>query len=164
MMKPQFTTKARIIPEEWKESIDTILEQELLNANRYFAQVNPRIRDLVDKEANLPPFLFLNDLKRRWEWHHRFYEEFLEPACGFFLEKNGFELSPLQVGGLVNIYEVLSLVDQATLVPTAAIKLHVERQTDRLKRSMNLSSNEVFKLLTPPRDSFFVVYQKDHLA
>jgi len=98
-----------------------------LNANRYFAQANPAIAQLVTREASRSPEDFYRELRTRWEWHHQFYEQGLEPVLSLVLEPNHFGLSPTQVDALIEIYEAASLVDQATLLVSAATKRHLER-------------------------------------
>lgn len=153
--------KGRIIPDEWKCNIDRLLVEDLLNANRYFAQANPAIAQLVTREASRSPEDFYRELSTRWGWHHQFYELGLEPVLSLVLEPNHFGLSPTQVDALVGVYEAASLVDQATLPVSAAIKRHLDLWI--AEESRHLTKEERMLLITPPVDSFWVVYHKDHL-
>ena len=64
--------KSRIIPENIKYDIDEIMEQQLFNANRYYAESNPEISNLMRKELFQSPEEFLHKLKTRWDWHNSF--------------------------------------------------------------------------------------------
>lgn len=154
--------KKQIIPEEWKEDIDQILSNELLNANRYFAEINPKISQLIEKESNKTPEIFLQDLKERWEWHNRFYENLLEPALPLLLENNHIELSLLQARALKDAYAVSSLVDQATLMMSAAIKKHINKWMEDKSVSF-LNEKEKSEIITPSVDPFWVQYHIEHL-
>lgn len=72
--------KRKIIPKEMKLNIDAILEEQLFNANRYYAKLNADISKLARAEMVKLPTQFLAELKRRWTWHNHFYEDLLEPA------------------------------------------------------------------------------------
>lgn len=154
--------KKQIIPEEWKENIDQILSNELLDANRYFAEINPKLSQLIENESNKTPEIFLQDLRERWEWHNRFYENLLEPALPLFLEDNYLELSLLQTHALKDAYAVSSLVDQATLMMSAAIKKHINKWMEDESVSY-LNEKEKSEILTPSTDPFWVQYHVDHL-
>ena len=58
--------KSKIIPENLKMNIDEIMEQQLFNANRYYAESNPEISNLMQKELYQRPEEFLHRLKTRW--------------------------------------------------------------------------------------------------
>ena len=62
--------KSKIIPTVMKKNIDEILEKQLFNANRYYAESNPNISQLMKKELLNSPELFLKRLKDRWIWHN----------------------------------------------------------------------------------------------
>ena len=72
--------KSKIIPNVMKKNIDEILEQQLFNANRYYAESNPDISQLMNKELLNAPEIFLKRLIDRWNWHNSYYEVLLEPA------------------------------------------------------------------------------------
>jgi len=154
--------KRTLIPQEWKESIDDILKKDLLEANRYFAKTNPRISKVIEQEIVKTPELFYRNLCERWEWHNEFYEKFLEPALNLLVRENSSELSPLQVEMLIRVYETVSLVDQATLVMSAAIKKHLEIWASKEKLN-SLNKEDRLKLINLPLESFWVQYHIDHL-
>ena len=56
------------------------MEQQLFNANRYYAESNPNISELMSKELHNSPEVFLKRLVDRWNWHNSYYEDLLEPA------------------------------------------------------------------------------------
>ena len=72
--------KSKIIPSVMKKNIDEILEQQLFNANRYYAESNPNISQLMSEELMDSPEIFLKRLIDRWSWHNSYYEGLLEPA------------------------------------------------------------------------------------
>ena len=72
--------KSKIIPESLKRNIDETLTKQLFNANRYYAETNPNISHLINKELMDSPTEFLNKLIERWDWHNLYYELLLEPA------------------------------------------------------------------------------------
>ena len=41
--------KSKIIPESLKSNIDEVMERQLFNANRYYAESNPQISSLMKK-------------------------------------------------------------------------------------------------------------------
>lgn len=157
--------KSEIIPDELKYIIDEVLEKQLLNANRYFAESTPHIASLMEIEKVKSSKDFLEELKKRWEWHNVFYEELLEPAYFEIIKQNQMELSPKEIEDLINIYETCCLVDETTLVTSGAIKKHLEYHYNKL----SLESEEInkidarFMLLTPPVDTFFIQYYTEHL-
>ncbi len=155
--------KSVLIPDGWKGSIDEILTKELLGANRYFAQSNPLLRNLVEEQARKDPVTFYEELVNRWNWHNVFFEELLEPALNDLLPRTVFDLTEERVVELGKMYAVASLIDQATLIPTAAIKKHIEYWTSWLQQKMMLSDAEATLLLTPPTPSFWATYMADHL-
>lgn len=57
--------KSKIIPENLKNNIDEIMEQQLFNANRYYAESNPEISNLMKKELYNNPETFLDRLRKR---------------------------------------------------------------------------------------------------
>ena len=109
-MDNKTTLKSKIIPSFWKENIDEIIEQELLEANRYFAKANPRLNELVEKISSSSPQDFYNELQARWDWHNQFYEELLEPAIPLLLEPHVFNLTPTQITIIREVYRVGSLI------------------------------------------------------
>lgn len=153
--------KARIVPAEWKDNLDTRLTEDLLNANRYFAHANPAISRLVEREASRSPEDFYTVLRARWAWHHEFYEEGLEPVLDQVIETSHFALSPSQIDAIATLYRVGSLIDQATLPVSAATKKHLDYWIGQESKSM--TEAEKLMLLSPPVESFWVKYRKDHL-
>lgn len=157
------TLKARIIPEEWKEDIDGIISRELLCANRYFAEANPRLAEMIAHQTVLTPEDFIQELKERWAWHNEFYENVLEPAIPLILEQSVFQLSPDQIDVLLEAYKACSLIDRATLVVSAAIKKHIAYWTDgHLLHS--LSTDDRLLLLSLSKEPFPIQYQIDHIS
>ena len=122
--------KHKIIPEEWKSNIDEILEQQLFDANRYFATINPEINRLIKLQHLKQPVDFLNDLKSRWIWHNHFYEELLEPALDNLIKNEYYELTENEIDELIEVYQVMSLVDQATIIMSGAIKSYIQYALD----------------------------------
>lgn len=155
--------KRKIIPEEWKEDIDKLLNQDLLSANRYFAEENPNIARHVLRASRKDPETFYRELVERWDWHNEYFERLLEPALEYMVEDRHIALSPRQIEWLKVAYRVSSRVDQATLINTAAIKKHLDfwMQTEYIG---DLTQDERRMLGTPPVDSFMAEYEKEHLA
>lgn len=155
-------TKADLIPQAWKRRIDAILADELLGANRYFAQTNPSLQRLIAIATDMAPETYLRSLRQRWSWHNDFYENALEPAIHLMTEESSFALSPLQVQALHRTYPVMSLVDQATLVLSAGIKQHIDKWTQRPETGLRDEAERQL-LLTLPQETFFATYAIDHL-
>ena len=157
--------KSKIIPEELKINIDEIMEKQLFNANRYYAESNPFISDLMKKELDDVPTVFLRRLQDRWRWHNHYYEELLEPAFQTLIKNNEKELSPKEIDDLKKVYITSCLVDEATLVMSGAIKKYIDYNYEKISISdENLSKLEArYMLITPPVETFFAQYQIDHL-
>lgn len=155
--------KSRIIPSAWKRDIDGVVERELVGANRYFAEANPRLGELIEEISTLPPTEFYQELRSRWNWHNQFYEDLLEPALPLLLEPSAISLTPSQIVLIRDVYRTSSLVDQATLVVSAAIKKHVEGWMEILPECRALDNEEARMLVTSPRDSYPTRYLIDHL-
>ena len=153
--------KHKIIPEEWKSNIDEILEQQLFDANRYFATINPEINRLIKLQNLKQPVDFLNDLKSRWIWHNHFYEELLEPALDNLIKNEYYELTENEIDELIEVYQVMSLVDQATIIMSGAIKSYIQYALDNYIDVKN--DDEYFMLTTPPGDNFYAKYFREHL-
>ena len=107
--------KSKIIPEEWKENIDEIMERQLFNANRYYAESNPNISKLMSKELHNSPQIFLKNLIDRWNWHNSYYELLLEPAYSSLITNSHIELSPKEIKDLIQVYITSCLVDEALI-------------------------------------------------
>jgi len=161
-MEEQENYKREIIPEEWKADIDEIIARELHGANRAFAQLNEKVVHGIDIESKKQPDSFYRDLIERWGWHDVFYENLLEPAVGLIIEKKHTELAPLQVEAISECYKTASLVDQATLIVSAASKKNVENWIDGEGATL-MSPEERQLLLTIPHESFWIQYHVDHL-
>lgn len=157
--------KSRIIPENIKYDIDEIMEQQLFNANRYYAESNPEISNLMRKELFQSPEEFLHKLKTRWDWHNSFYESLLEPAFSEILRENDIELSPKELENIIKIYSTSCLVDEATLVMSGAIKKYLDYNCQNINvADENISLDKAnIMLITPPVETFFAQYQIDHL-
>lgn len=153
--------KSNIIPDEGKLNIDEILEEQLFNANRYFATVNTKISDLIKLQCLERPVDFLNDLKSRWMWHNHFYEELLEPAFDSLVKDEYEELTESDIDELIEVYETMSLVDQATIIMSGAIKPYIQYTISNYVDIKD--DDEYFMLTTPPKDNFFAKYFCDHL-
>lgn len=153
--------KKDIIPDDWKPDIDERLVKDLLYANRYFGSSNPHMAKQVEMEAGSSPAYFYLRLVDRWNWHHSFFEELLEPALPAFVENNHFSVSPHQIDILSEAYKASSLVDLTTLPMTAAIKPHLNLWIEQI--GATLTEEERGFLLTPPRETFFAEYTQDHL-
>lgn len=163
MNKENRLLKSSLIPSDWKERIDEILTIESLGANRYFAATNPQLSRKIKIQSLKNPTDFFNELYERWEWHHSFFEDLVEPAINQLSNKNVFDITPEQISTMSTIYRAISKVDQATLIPTAATKTHIEFWVNLLKNKMYLSDEEVITLLTPPRLAFWTEYLYDNL-
>jgi len=157
--------KSKIIPEEWKENIDEIMEGQLFNANRYYAESNPNISSLMYDELYDTPQVFLRRLIDRWNWHNSYYELLLEPAYLSLVRSSHIELSPEEIDNLIKVYTTSCLVDEATLVMSGSIKKYLDYHSNKiLIYDENLSNSEAHQfLITPPVETFFAQYQIDHL-
>ena len=154
-----------IIPEKLKENIDEVLEEQLFNANRYYAESNPFISSLMEIEKRKNPIEFLEELKKRWNWHNTFYENLLEPAFLEITSESFLELTPQEVLDIIAIYKTCCLVDETTLVTSGAIKKHLEYNFPKVLIEDEYYSKEEarYMLLTPPVLTFFAEYEKEHL-
>lgn len=157
-----YDIKRKIIPDEWKENIDDILEEQLFNANRYYAENMPNFREKVTEVSNLDSAKFLELLKSRWNWHNKFYEEILEPAVEKYINMNTNEFSLKDIQELKQIYKTMCKVDQATLIASAAIKKNLKQNIGNVTKGIR-SEEEKFMLLTPPTETFFATYYIDHM-
>lgn len=157
--------KSKIIPDDWKENIDEIMERQLFNANRYYAESNPNISSLMYDELYDTPQEFLKRLIDRWEWHNSYYEMLLEPAYSKLITASQQELSPKEIDDLIKVYNVSCLVDEATLVMSGVIKKYLDFNCSKINAfDENLSRSDAIQLLiTPPVETFFAQYQIDHL-
>lgn len=157
--------KSKIIPNDLKENIDEILEKQLFNANRYYAESNINISSLMKKELSSSPEEFLQRLINRWNWHNSYYEGLLEPAYNSLIKNSETELSPQEITDLINVYNVSCLVDEATLVMSGSIKKYLEHYCNLKFNSINsaLGNESNHLLLTPPLETYFAQYQIDHL-
>lgn len=157
--------KSKIIPEEWKANIDEIMEKQLFNANRYYAESNPNISSLMNNELCNSPQVFLKRLIERWNWHNSYYELLLEPAYSSLIKPSQTELSPKEVDDLIRVYTTSCLVDEATLVMSGVIKKYLDFNCNKIATfDENLSTSESnWMLITPPIETFFAQYQIDHL-
>lgn len=149
-----------------KNNIDRILEEQLFKANRSYSEKNKLVKELMNVELKKSSIDFLKELDYRWNWHNSFYEELLEPSYFELMNSSLEELTPKQVQEFIEIYKTCLLVDEVTLVSSAAIKKHLEYQLPK----MNLDSEglsfeeEHYLMLTPPIETFFNQYQIDHLT
>lgn len=157
--------KSKIIPENIKVNIDEILETQLFNVNRYYAEFNRNISNLMQKELYNRPEVFYKRLVDRWNWHNKYYEDLLEPAYAKLIRDCDKELSPNEIDDLIDVYMTCCKVDEATLIMSGSIKKFLEYWcTNICVNDENLSKNEAdFMLLTPPIETFFARYQIDHL-
>ncbi len=158
------TLKSVIIPSLWKGDIDEIIERELVGANRYFAEANPHLSEIVERLSLISPQEFFQELCARWNWHNEFYENLLEPALPLLLEPNVFRLTPRQIAILRDAYMLGSLVDQATLVVSAAIKKHVSYWMGCLPECKYLSDEDLGIFLSLPATPYPVQYVIDHIS
>ena len=157
--------KSKIIPSIMKKDIDEILEKQLFNANRYYAESNPNISQLMSDELLNSPEVFFKKLKDRWNWHNLYYEELLEPAFSDIVRNENIELSPNEIENLIKIYSTSCVVDEATLVMSGAIKKYLDyncRFISTVDENMKLEESNHF-LITPPVETYFAQYQIDHL-
>lgn len=157
--------KSKIIPSEMKKNIDEILEQQLFNANRYYAESNPNISQLMSEELINIPEVFLKRLMDRWSWHNSYYENLLEPAFSTIIRNKNLELSPMEIDNLIKIYSTSCVVDEATLVMSGAIKKYLDYNCGLISTTdENMKIEESNRLLiTPPVETYFAQYQIDHL-
>lgn len=157
--------KSKIIPESLKSNIDEVMERQLFNANRYYAESNPEISSLMEKELHQSPMEFLHRLKTRWNWHNTYYELLLEPAFDKIIRENFTELSPAELDDIINIYSTSCLVDEATLVMSGSIKKYLDYNCKNIGViDENISAENLnIMLITPPIETFFAQYQIDHL-
>lgn len=157
--------KSKIIPSMMKKNIDEILEQQLFNANRYYAESNPNISQLMSKELLNCPEVFLKRLVDRWNWHNSYYEDLLEPAFSNIVKNENIELSPNEIENLIKIYSTSCVVDEATLVMSGAIKKYLDYNCGLISTiDENMKLEESNRLLiTPPVETYFAQYQIDHL-
>lgn len=157
--------KSKIIPSMMKKNIDEILEQQLFNANRYYAESNPNISELMSKELHNSPEVFLKRLTDRWNWHNSYYEDLLEPAFSSIVKNENIELSPNEIEKLIKIYSTSCVVDEATLVMSGAIKKYLDYNCgliSTIDENMKLEESNHL-LITPPVETYFAQYQIDHL-
>lgn len=157
--------KSKIIPDNLKNNIDEVMEEQLFNANRYYAESNPEISNLMQEELHNSPEIFLNKLRTRWNWHNIYYEELLEPAYEKLVRENSLELSPKEIEVLIKVYTASCLVDEATLVMSGAIKKYLDYNCQKVgvsDENISLTESNVM-LITPPVETFFAQYQIDHL-
>ena len=157
--------KSKIIPTEMKKNIDEILEKQLFNANRYYAESNPDISSLMNDELLEDPAEFYKKLVNRWEWHNSYYEALLEPAFSDLIRNNNIELSPEEIENLMEVYMTSCAVDEATLVMSGAIKKYLDYNCKLISvTNENMKLDEARQLLvTPPVETYFAQYQIDHL-
>lgn len=157
--------KSKIIPKELKKNIDEVMEHQLFNANRYFAESNYKISNLMQQELSQKPENFLHKLRGRWAWHNTYYETLLEPAYENIIKSDYFELSPQEIDDIIHIYSTSCLVDEATLVMSGAIKKYLEYNLQNVRIiDENLSKEQAnIMLITPPTETFFSQYYIDHL-
>ncbi len=158
--------KGKIIPENLKENIDEIMEGQLFNANRYYAESNPEISRLMMMQLSETPQAFLEKLKNRWKWHNIYYEELLEPAYEKIMKNDFNELSPNEIDEIIKIYDTSCLVDAATLVMSGAIKKYLDyncQNINTIDENIPLAKTRIM-LITPPTETFFAQYQIDHLS
>ncbi len=157
--------KSKIIPENLKTNIDEVMEQQLFNANRYYAESNPEISNLMQNELHQRPEDFLQKLMERWNWHNAYYELLLEPAFDKIIKEDSIELSPEEINDIIKIYSTSCLVDEATLVMSGVIKKYLEHNYPNINvtdENIPLSKANIM-LITPPIETFFAQYQIDHL-
>lgn len=157
--------KSKIIPEKLKANIDEVMAEQLFNANRYYAESNPDISNLMNQELFNDPVTFYNRLVDRWNWHNLYYEQLLEPAYIYLIKDNDIELSPKEISDLIAVYSTSCLVDEATLVMSGAIKKYLDYNCNNISiQDENISLFEARQMLiTPPIETFFAQYQIDHL-
>jgi hypothetical protein len=156
------TNKQAIIPEDWKPRIDEVVEEQLVGANRYFAEANPQLAQLIEREKKRSPQDFNRALRDRWKWHNVLYETLLEPALPDLFWRTGQDAYPRLIELWSRVYQAGSLVDQATLILSAAIKKHVDYWLT-MPQYASLSKEEHYLLLTPPVEFFWIRYELEHL-
>jgi hypothetical protein len=156
--------KADIIPEEWKPTIDSLLQHELFAANRSFAALHPALTRQVQAQAQKPPEQFNRELEERWEWHDMFYEQLLEPALHALINGLSSAVSPQRAGHLRAVYATMDSVDMATLPVSASIKKHAENWADTLAKKFRLSPQDQLRLISIPQEPFYMYYERDHVA
>ena len=157
--------KSKIIPSDMKKNIDEILERQLFNANRYYAESNPNISQLISEELINIPEVFLKRLIDRWNWHNSYYENLLEPAFPTIIRNKNLELSPMEIENLIKIYSTSCSVDETTLVMSGAIKKYLDYNCgliSTIDENMKIEESNRF-LITPPVETYFAQYQIDHL-
>lgn len=157
--------KSKIIPNGMKSNIDEILEKQLFNVNRYYAESNPNISQLMDLELSNTPEEYLKKLIERWNWHNYYYEELLEPAYLNLFRENQSEMSISELADLIKIYSTSCLIDEATLVMSGSIKKYLDYWFVNIDISdENISRFDAKNMLiTPPVETFFAQYRIDHL-
>ncbi len=159
--------KSKIIPQEMKSNIDKILNEQLLNANRNYAITDKIITFYIEMISKLKPSEFLIELKKRWNWHNHFYEELLEPAYLELKTEWDSNLTPIDIEILIEVYETMVMVDEATLITSGAIKKVLDEQLPyvlEIASTFSDSDKNEFMLLTPAIESYYVQYQADHLS
>lgn len=157
--------KREIIPNDMKPIIDEVLEEQLLNANRNYAEDNKEIFELIDSFILETPITYLKELKERWLWHNKFYEDRLETAYKELMTSDLDELTPLQVMELIAVYNTCLNVDKVTMITSCGIKKHLDFWLNKISitnEDYNVNDS-YFMLLTPPIEAFYVQYQIDHL-
>ena len=162
IINSNYDIKRKIIPDEWKENIDEMLEEQLFNANRYYAENMPNFKEKVTEVSNVDSATFLELLKSRWNWHNMFYEEILEPAVEKYINMNANEYSLKDIQELKQIYKTMCKVDQATLITSAAIKKNLKQNIGNVAKGIR-NEEEKFMLLTPPTETLFAIYYIDHI-
>lgn len=157
--------KSKIIPSIWKKNIDEILEKQLFNANRYYAESNSNISLLMNMELSEQPDVFFKKLTDRWDWHNSYYELLLEPAYSDLVKDSHMELSPSEIDDIIKVYLTSCFVDEATLVMSGSIKKYLEYTCGHINiEDENLDKKEAnILLVTPPTETYFAQYQIDHL-
>lgn len=157
--------KKEIIPQEIKTNIDEILEKELFNANRYYAENDVNISKLMESEMKKSPIDFLRELRYRWDWHNHFYEDLLEPAYLEIVQHKLSDCSISQLKRIIEIYKTCCIVDEVTLVSSGAIKKHLNYNLGKINTDVEGFSrvDGKFMLLTPPVETFFAQCHIDHL-
>lgn len=157
--------KKEIIPENLKSNIDQILEEQLLNANRNYAEDNKEIYEIIENFIKIHPKIYIKELIDRWNWHNKFYEDTLEPAYSELMNLDLDELTPEQVDEFIRIYKTCLNVDKATMITSCGIKKHLDYWVDKISiQNEDLNkSDSLFMLLTPLKEPFYVQYQIDHL-
>ena len=118
------------------------------NANRYYAETNPDISNLMNKEITENPVVFLNRLRERWNWHNSYYEDLFEKAYSRVVKDDYKELSPKEIDDLIKIYNTSVLVDEATLVTSGVIKKYLNNNIKYIPTdTFGLEKNEAQNML-----------------